>query len=253
MKASVENKKINEWTTNNEIIVVAGSANLERGGKFYNTSTIFFEGEPYKTEKHDLSPLEKSGDLGGRGPTEGTEQLYFENTPIGNIGVMICADEFKLETRNQFLELDLDILCVIAYQPQAKYHHQSLNQIVNDVESGIYIAYANAYCNGITDGQSAFFADDYEESISEATELGLIKNRDLRNKLIEQPHDTGALIVECKLESKKRIVGNRNPNRRLVNFEIPYIFSNGNLRQLSTEELKKQQEKSAKPKSEYQE
>lgn len=87
-------EKIREWSSHNQIIVVAGSANLERDGKFYNTSTIFFEGNPYTTEKHKLSPLETSNLLGDFGPSSGTKQFYFENTPVGKLSVMICADEF---------------------------------------------------------------------------------------------------------------------------------------------------------------
>lgn len=35
-------EKIREWTFHNQIIVIAGSANLQREEKYYNTSSIFF-------------------------------------------------------------------------------------------------------------------------------------------------------------------------------------------------------------------
>ena len=57
---------------------------LEREGKFYNTASIFFQGQHHKTEKHKLSPHEASG-LIGHGPSDGTEHYFFQNTPVGNL------------------------------------------------------------------------------------------------------------------------------------------------------------------------
>jgi tetratricopeptide (TPR) repeat protein len=206
----------------------------------------------YETEKHDLSPLETSNLLGDYGPSPGTNQFYFESTPVGKLGVMICADEFDRETRNEFLKHNFDILCVIAFQPKGKDHHQSINEIVKEANEGIYVAYANALCNSLTDGQSAFFGNEYKEGRVEYVETGLTKDDGLEMKLVEMPSQAGCLIVECNILTKKPIIRNLDPNRALVNAELPYIFENGNLRQFTKEELKKLHEKSTKIKIEYQ-
>jgi len=245
-------EKIREWTSHNQIIVVAGSANLKRDSKTYNTASIFFEGKPYKTEKHDLSPLETSNLSGGYGPSSGTNQLYFENTFVGKLGVMICADEFDRKTRDGFLKLNFDILCVIAFQPKGKDHHQSINEIVKEADDGIYVAYANALCNSMTDGKSAFFGNEYKEGRSEYFETGLIRDDGIEKKLLEMPPHTGCLIVECNLQKKVVIAGSLDPNRNLISPSFPFVFEIGNLRQFTKEELKKLHEKSIKIKAEYQ-
>lgn len=243
--------KIKTWTSSNSVIVVAGSTYLQREGKFYNTASVFFEGIQYKTEKHNLSPYEVS-QISGYGPLAGTDHSYFQNTPVGNLAVMICADEFYRNTRDEFLNVDLDILCVIAVQSKGKEHHQSIDRIVKEHADGIYVVYCNALCNSISDGRSAFFGNNYNEGFLELKEAGLTSDDGIDRRLIEMPPVAGCLIVECNLANKKVAFPNPDSNRSLVKAEPPFVFEDGNLRRLTIEETKQRLERTSKDKAEYQ-
>lgn len=231
--------------------MVAGSTYLLREEKFYNTSSVFFEGTQHKTEKHKLSPRESSQFI-GYGPSEGTDHFYFQNTPVGNLAVMICADEFDRNTRDEFLTKDLDILCVIACRSKGKEHHQSIDRIVKEHKKGIYVVYCNALCDSLSDGRSAFFANDYSESFAELRSAGLTQYDGIDKLIIEMPSVAGCLIVECNLQKKLVTFPNTDSNRALVKREVPFVFKNGNLRQLTMEEYKATVAIPSKEKTEYQ-
>ena len=91
--------KIKTWSTTNKAIVVAGSTYLQRNGEYYNTASVFYMGAQYKIEKHKLSPHEVSR-ISGHGPSVGTERFYFRNSPVGTLGVMICAEEFDRQEKS---------------------------------------------------------------------------------------------------------------------------------------------------------
>lgn len=241
--------KISEWTKQNDCIVVAGSTNLERDKKFYNTSTIFHNGDPYRTEKAKLSPYEVSN-IEGLGPSESENQLYLQNTLIGNLGVMICADVFYHETRAEFLNLDLDILCVIAFQNKATEHHQSINEIVKEAKQGIYVVYCNALCESYSDGSSAFFGNVYREVPKEFIDAGFTQNDGIVNRIIEIPAIPGCIIVECDLDNKLVTLPNRDGRRSNVTVERPFVFKDDSLRQLKINELKQRNEKGKEQKKE---
>jgi len=245
--------KIEEWSKENDCVVVAGSTYLEREGKFYNTCSIYHKGTPYKTEKAKLSPYEVSS-ITGMGPTEGTEQLYLINSPVGKLGIMICADEFSPETRTEFLKLNLDILCVIAFQNKAKEHHQSINEIIKESKEGIYVAYCNALCDSLADGGSALFGNRYPETHQEYTSTGLTRSDGIDFRLIEMPPNQGCLIVECDLNNKLVTYPKRDGRRSNVEVERPFVYENNSLRQLTIEELigKKTEKEKQTKKEEYQ-
>jgi predicted amidohydrolase len=237
--------KIQKWSTPRSVVVVAGSTYIERAGKFYNTATIFFAGGSYQTEKRALSPLEVSRII-NRGPSKGGKHYSFQNTPIGNIAVMICSDEFNPHIRGAFLNQDLDILCVIAVQNPADTHHQSIDTIIKEQDSnrGVYVVYCNALCKGISDGRSAFFGNDYREGVAEIRKLGLTPSDGIAQRAIEMPATAGCLIVECNLRNKVVTYPNNDPDRPLIWVEFPYVFENERLRQLTREEVSA---RSAKP------
>lgn len=242
-------EEIKSWTSTNNVVVVAGSTYLEREKLFYNTASIFFEGSQYKTEKQKLSPHEISC-IKGYGPSPGTDHYYFKNTPIGNIGVLICADAFDINTRNELLNVDLDILCVIAVQSPGKEHHQSIDGIVKDYNEGIYVVYCNALCHPISDGRSAFFGNDYKESYTELKNLGLSSNDGIDKRIIEMPNVAGCLIVECNLLNKKVTVPNRSSTRSLINVDLPFVFENKSFRRLTDQELHYREESISKKQTE---
>jgi predicted amidohydrolase len=242
--------KIQKWSTSKSIVVIAGSTYIEREGKFYNTATIFFAGALYQTEKRALSPHERSHVL-KLGPSEGLKHCYFQNTPIGNIAVMICSDEFNPHIRGAFLNQDLDILCVIAVQNPAYTHHQSIDTIIKERDSnrGIYVVYCNALCKGTADGRSAFFGNDYREAFAEVEKLGLTPSDGIAQRAIEMPAAAGCLIVECNLRNKVVTYPNIDPNRYLIRVDFPYVFENERLRQLTREEVSERSTKPTKAKA----
>ncbi|MHB8770243.1 MAG: tetratricopeptide repeat protein, partial [Syntrophales bacterium] len=243
--------KIGTWSSSNEVLVVAGSTYLRRGVEFFNTASVFFEGIQHRTEKHNLSPHELSR-IFGCGPSAGTDHLYFQNTPVGNVAVMICADEFHRKTRDEFLDNDLDILCVIACQSKGKEHHQSIDRIVKEHEKGIYIVYCNALCHPVSDGRSAFFAFDYNDAFPESREAGLSPNDGIDRRIVEMPSLAGCLIVECDLINKRVTFPSIDSKRARVKYELPFVFENRCLRQLKIDECKTTAAKPPKEKEEYQ-
>ena len=241
---------IGNWTSRNEVIVVAGSTYLEHDDEFYNTASVFFKGIQHTTEKQNLSPHERSRVIDS-GPSDGTYQTYFQNTPVGNLAIIICADEFYSSLREQFLNEDLDILCVIACQPKAKEHHQSIDRVVKEYKKGIYVAYCNALCDSLSDGRSAFFANDYDDGFKQFKQLKLTRDDGIDKRIIEMPSVAGCLIVQCNLQDKLVTFPNIDSNRALVEVRRPFVFEDGHLRQLALDEIKAST-KPSKEKTEYQ-
>ncbi|WP_298418088.1 nitrilase-related carbon-nitrogen hydrolase [uncultured Kordia sp.] len=238
-------ERIRKWTSNTKIIVIGGSTYLKRKDNFYNTSPVFYQGKRYLTEKSKLSPHEVSRKIDS-GPVGGTKFAYFENTPIGNFAVMICADLFDISLRSKILKKNIDILCVIALQPKGREHHQSIDRVVKEFDEGIYVIYCNALCNEVSDGRSSFFGNDYKEGFLEFKELGLTRNDGIERRAIEMPSVEGFLIVECNLTTKKVSYPNNNPSRSLIKCEYPYVSKNNTLRQLTKEELQQIKPKNIK-------
>ena len=97
---------------NHNIFIVAGTDYLKRDEEYYNTASIFFNGNHYYTDKCRLSPHEKSI-LYDRGPKGGNKLNYFVNSPAGNIAIMICMDALDKEIRDKHPIKDIDILWVV--------------------------------------------------------------------------------------------------------------------------------------------
>ena len=237
-------EKIQKWTSTNSIIVVAGSTYLKKNDKYYNTASIFYHGKQYFTEKIKLSPHEVSK-IFELGPASGEVQHFFINTPVGNIAILICADEFESNLRDSFLKLDIDILCVIAVQSKSKEHHQSIDRIVKEYDKGIYVAYCNALCYGLANGGTAFFGNDYNDSFADSKSAGLTNDDGIDKKIIEIQSGPGCLIVECDLEQKVVTYPNSDSWRSLVKMELPFKFENGVLIQFNPAEPKTEENKLA--------
>jgi predicted amidohydrolase len=232
--------KIQEWTSKNNIIVVAGSTYLERNGKYYNTASLFYHGKKYLTEKIKLSPHEVSKII-GLGPTTGEMQYYFTNTPVGNLAIMICADEFESNVRDSFLKEEIDILCVIAVQSKSKEHYQSIDRIVKEYDKGIYVAYCNTLCDGFANGGTAFFGNDYPDTFTDSKSAGLTTNDGIDKKIIELQSIPGCLIVECDLGQKVVTYPNSDSWRSLMKMELPFKFENNELIQFFPTETSEKQ------------
>jgi tetratricopeptide (TPR) repeat protein/predicted amidohydrolase len=237
--------KVQNWSTDNDCVVVAGSTYKQRDGKHYNTASVFYGGIMYETEKQKLSPHETSK-ISGYGPSGGNEFYYLKNTPLGTLAVLICADEFDRHIRNDVLDIEPDILCVIACQSKAKEHHQSIDRIVKESNKGIYVVYSNALCEGEFDGRSAFFGNNYKDGFDEYRDIYVTVDDGIDQRAVEMPASGGCLVVEYNLQDSKATFPNLDPDRSLINIHLPFVFENRKLRQLSIAELKKSKRKPAK-------
>ena len=220
-------EEIRQWSEEEKnIIIVAGSDYLEHEKKYYNTASIFFQGQHYTTQKLKLSPHEDTI-FDGYGPSEGYVNNYFENTPIGNLAVMICMDAFHENIRHELIKLSLDILCIISVQSPAKEHHQVIDRLVKDKKEGCYIVYCNAFCAN-ADGRSAFFGHNYKNNFDEVKE----SDDGIDKRAFEMPKTSGCFIVDCNLKEKIPYAGNKDYYRSLIKVVPPFIFQNGQLEQM---------------------
>ncbi len=163
---------------------------------------------------------------------------------------MLTYSIMKHEQNSEFLNLDLDILCVIAFQNKATEHHQSINEIVKEAKQGIYVVYCNALCESYSDGSSAFFGNVYREVPKEFIDAGFTQNDGIVNRIIEIPAIPGCIIVECDLDNKLVTLPNRDGRRSNVTVERPFVFKDDSLRQLEINELKQRNEKGKEQKKE---
>lgn len=207
--------RICKWTVNTNTIVVAGSSYLERDGKHYNTAAIFYNGKQYKTEKTRLSPLETTP-IKNKGPSESNNPTYFINTPVGKLGVIICADLFYEELRLEIKKLNLDVLCVIACEKNPEDQHQIINQYVKSHPGGLYVLYCNMLCPSVSCGRSALFVRNYNCERSKFAGAKLVSCDTNDTKQLEMSCFEGCLIAECRMDQKTATNGNRDPNRGLV-------------------------------------
>jgi|GEM_PF-3578039 len=242
-----QHDKISKWTEDNDCIVVAGSDYFkdEEDGQFYSTASLFHSGKQYKTEKIHISSHEASV-LVDEGASERTgHQYYFSNTPVGNLGIIICSDvfgegEYRHGVTKNILNLNLDILCLIACQNGAKEHYQKINQLIKDAPKSPYVIYCNVLSDKISDGKSAFFANEHKTKREDQfINKWLVPDDDYSTHLIEMPSFPGCLVFKCKLPAGSAILGDRSSSPALA-FDVhrPFVFDGKNLIELSEEELK---------------
>jgi len=225
-------KEIKKWSDKNSTIVIAGTDYVEDDNSFYNTSTIFFNGCMYKTEKLILSPLETSS-LIGEGPSSREDhQFYFSATPVGNLGVVICSDLFfspTHEVMSKLSSLDLDILCVLAFQNEPVDHHAIIHSYLRSSDC-TFVIYCNSISKHIAGGCSAVFAPDYPDRRKNSKDNGLLRNDDTcETKQIEMPNLGGCLIVSCNLKQRNVRPHSRKSNRGLVGKYFPYAWNKDSL------------------------
>lgn len=191
------------WSKEQDAIVVAGS-HYQQGKERSNRCPVVISGNIYYVEKINPAPSEKSP-VGGECLTHGDELTIFNNTQAGNFSVMICSDFLEPALRSQILDLNLDLLCVAAFQSQSSLFHERMNIAVQDAPKGLYIAYSNMQCETFGDGRSACFGlthtlfHDMLVSHSFTTSL-------TPTKLFELPYIYNYAILRLDIENKRPYV-----------------------------------------------
>jgi predicted amidohydrolase len=226
-------------------MVVAGSDYFEDGGHYYNTASLFCRGNHYKTEKIHISSYEASAVRDKGASARENRQYYFKNTPVGNLGIVICSDVFgegesRYGASQSILNLDLDILCFIACQNGAVEHYQIINQLIKNAPRSPYVVYCNALSENGVDGRSAFFANENRNKRKEHfIDNWMVLEDDYSTRLIEMPNFQGCLIFSCRIPARPAQLGDRSSKPTLA-FEAhrPFKFENDELTEISEEELK---------------
>ncbi|GFE59540.1 hypothetical protein [Geobacter sp. AOG2] len=149
-------KYIAKWSLENNVIVIAGSHYYKKNGTFFSRSPIIINGHVYYTEKISPAPEELSASF-NNGLTCGTTMVHFQNTAIGNFGVLICSDYLNKRVKDKILSDETDILFVTAFQRVSEVYYDRMKIDCDDAKSGLYLVYANVLCDEHGDGRSSVF------------------------------------------------------------------------------------------------
>jgi 5'-deoxynucleotidase YfbR-like HD superfamily hydrolase/predicted amidohydrolase len=209
---------LQEWSEQNNCVVIAGTDIIEN----YNVSTTFYKGKKYETKKIHLSPLESP-----KGIKTGNTIYKFINSPIGSFVIIICNDinnsEIIEKIKNECS--NIDFLIFIALQDRPDEHYAFINDFVlslRDTKNPVYAIYCNSYQDAGKGGESAFFANEYDEVLKEAKKNNHIPNGSrLACLRFLQKNESKYYIAECKLD-KVLTVRNPDPNRA----KIKILFDN---------------------------
>ncbi|WP_276965796.1 PUA domain-containing protein [Chryseobacterium sp.] len=201
-------EKLQNWSKNNEIIIVAGSHYHKTKNGFINRNPIIIDGTIYFSEKCTLSPLEKSA-IRGMGAIEGAKIIAFKNSRIGNFANLICADYLNDEIKDElYKKVDLDLLNISCFQRDSDVYYRRINIDCEKSHKGIYISYSNFIDKKYGDGRSAIFGLMDRMFINQLYENGYT---DLKpeKKIMEIKSNEEFFICDIHLNNK-RPSANRN-------------------------------------------
>ena len=215
------------------IIVIAGSAYLNRNESFYNVATIFYKktgnNEPavYTTEKVKPSPHEVSN-INDKGSSPGRTITIFKNTPVGNLGIFFYEDLLQTKISALLKNERLDTVCILSMQSDTLRQHKEIDDLLVKFNNPLYIAYCNSFIEGKSDGKSAFFGNNSPDAKAKNIENGFVSDDSLRTKQFELLSKTaGFLHVECDFPTQRAGNDNRNPNRvRIKHVDEPKVYVN---------------------------
>lgn len=210
-------EKIQEWSREQEAIVICGSHYYYNQDKIISRCPIIIKGHIYFTEKKFPAPLEKSPII-GEGIHAGTKVIKFINSFIGDFSVLICADYLEENLKKELNFETLDFLCVCAFQRDSSVYHNRMNIDCENSSTGLYLLYSNFIDSKYGDGNSAIFGIMdrlYADKLFEAKYTDLVPNK----KLFQFKADSEFVISDLDLVNK-RPFSNRNiftePNFHLV-------------------------------------
>ncbi|RDD30551.1 hypothetical protein CR161_07390 [Prosthecochloris sp. ZM] len=210
-------EKIQEWSKEQESIVICGSHYYKSEGVFISRCPVIVKGNVFFTEKVSPSPIEKSP-IKGEGIKSGKKILKFINSFIGDFAVLICSDYLDENIKKELDLKSLDLLCVPSFQRDSQLYHNRMNIDCENSELGIYILYSNFKETNYGDGNSSLFGlmdKLFSEKLKAANYTDLIPDK----KLFQFKNESEYLIADLNINNK-RPFANRNistePNFHLI-------------------------------------
>lgn len=202
---------IENWSEKTKKIIIAGSHYKNINNHKISISPIFISGNVFYTEKSTPAPNEKSENNVST-LSKGYSLKIFNNTFIGNISILICADYLNKDIKNKLLDNNIDLLIVIAFQKTSDWYFKRMEVDIEDSEKGIYIIYVNNLINNIADGSSSIFG-----SIDNIFKKNSF---DYKQQVWKLNNKNDYFIAELNLSNKKptlpRNVKNE-PNIKIIN------------------------------------
>ncbi len=167
--------------------LLGGSVLEEDKGKYYNTSTLWRNGQLLAKYKK-INPIKAEIEAG---VAKGTQPLVVE-TDLGKLGMIVCADTFDPPLVKKIVDLDAEIVTLpvaaMGTHPTVK-GHPLTEGIARDY--GLFILKVGNVCSSMRGGRSAIIApwgvlgevsDAPEDSVLSA-DLDMQQLREYRRKL----------------------------------------------------------------------
>ena len=200
------------------------------GGSFYNSDgknvcPIVIDDSIYYTEKKNLSPYE----IGlTKGPLSGSKEIFVNNSKIGSIGVLICADFLDPELRYEVLSYEPDLLFIVSLNSKSDEFFSVIDASIVDCSRNKGYCPIFIYCNSLLKHNDTLLGDGKSSLWGFVDKLLLQKLRDSKykpnspyqNELIEIVNEK-ILIVEIDVEKLKK-----GPGPHIIkdeNFEISKV------------------------------
>jgi predicted amidohydrolase len=137
-----------------DIYLFGGTVLLEEGGKYYNTSTLWRNGELLGKYKK-INPIKAELEAG---ITKGCEPVVL-NTNLGKIGLIVCADSFDPILVKRVAELGAEIVSLpvaaMGTHPTVK-GHPLTEKMARDY--GVFVLKVGNVCSNMRGGRSAIIA-----------------------------------------------------------------------------------------------
>lgn len=189
------------WSSRNDVLIIAGSHYRKNENSYVNTCPIIFRGKCYFSDKINPSPLELSP-IGNDSLTGGKFIKIFQNTPIGNFVVLVCADYLCSKLTNSIFDnYYIDTLIVPAFQNDSNFFHTKMELDCRSSERGIYILYSNNKMAGSGDGKSAAFGVMDKSFFKKL--IGYSTDGTQQTKIAEFSNETDYLVLGFNLNEKK--------------------------------------------------
>ena len=170
-----------------DIYLLGGSVLEEDNGKYYNTSTLWRNGQLLAKYKK-INPIKAEIEAG---VSKGTQPLVVE-TDLGKLGMIVCADTFDPPLVKKIADLGAEIVTLpvaaMGTHPTVK-GHPLTEGIARDY--GLFILKVGNVCSNMRGGRSAIIApwgilgevsDAPEDSVLTA-DLDMQRLREYRRKL----------------------------------------------------------------------
>lgn len=170
-----------------DIYLLGGSVLEEDNGKYYNTSTLWKNGQLIAKYKK-INPIQAEI---AAGVTKGTQPLVVD-TELGKIGLIVCADTFDPNLVKKIANLGAEIVSLpvaaMGTHPTVK-GHPLTEGIARDY--GLFVLKVGNVCSNMRGGRSAIIApwgilgevsDAPEDSVLTA-DLDMQRLREYRRKL----------------------------------------------------------------------